>query len=68
MKGFAIRIAVVGVLALLAALKASIGDGLTAEEWVDVIGAPIIAGAAYAGIGAASKTVEPDIGIKTGGQ
>lgn len=62
MLGFVIRIAVVSALAGLGALKASIGDGLDAAEWVDLALVTLGAGAAYAGIGAASKTVEPEVG------
>lgn len=62
MPGYLLRIAIVAALAGLASLKASIGDGLSAEEWVDLVTATLGAGAAYAGIGAVSKTVEPDVG------
>lgn len=62
--GYIIRIGIVGALAGLASLKASIGDGLDSAEVVDVISATIAAGAAYAGIGAVSKTVEPTVGVK----
>lgn len=61
---YAIRIGIVAALAGLASLKASIGDGLDSAEVVDVISATIAAGAAYAGIGAVSKTVEPSVGVK----
>jgi hypothetical protein len=61
---YAIRIGIVAALAGLASLKASIGDGLDSAEVVDVISATIAAGAAYAGIGAVSKTVEPTVGVK----
>ena len=62
MLGYAIRIGFFALVAGLASLKASIGDGVDAGEWVDIISATVVAGGAYAGIGAASKTVEPTIG------
>lgn len=62
MWGYVIRICITAAIAGLASLKASIGDGLDNAEIVDVISATLVAGAAYAGIGAASKTVEPEIG------
>jgi hypothetical protein len=62
--GYALRILVVAILAALASLKASIGDGLDAGETVDVVYAFVGAGAAYAGLGAASKTIEPTVGRK----
>lgn len=62
MRGYIIRVAVVAALAGLASLKASVGDGLDASEWVDLVYATLGAGAAYAGLGAVSKTVEPDVG------
>lgn len=62
MLGYIVRISIVGALAGLASLKASIGDGLDSAEIVDVISATLAAGAAYAGIGAVSKTVEPEVG------
>lgn len=62
MLGYIVRISIVAALAGLASLKASIGDGLDSAEIVDVISATLAAGAAYAGIGAVSKTVEPDVG------
>lgn len=61
MLGYVLRIAIVAVLAGLASLKASIGDGLDAAEIVDVVQATIGAGAVYAGIGVVSNKVEPDI-------
>lgn len=64
MLGYAIRIGITALIAGLASLKASIGDGLDSAEIVDVISATLVAGAAYAGIGAASKTVEPDVGVR----
>ena len=62
MLGYIVRISIVAALAGLASLKASIGDGLDSSEVVDVISATLAAGAAYAGIGAVSKTVEPNVG------
>ncbi len=64
--GYVVRIGIVASLAGLASLKASIGDGLDAGEIVDVISATLAAGAAYAGIGAFSKTVEPTVGPNIG--
>lgn len=61
---FALRIGVVAALAGLASLRASIPDGLDPAETVDVIEATLAAGAAYAGLGALSKSVEPSIGNK----
>lgn len=63
MRGYIVRICVVAALAGLASLRASIGDGLDAAEWVDLAQATLGAGAAYAGIGAVSKTVEPEVGL-----
>lgn len=62
MTGYIVRIAIVSAIAGLGTLKASIGDGLDAAEWVDLALVTLGAAAAYAGIGAASKTVEPDVG------
>ena len=62
MVGYIVRISIVASLAGLASLKASIGDGLDSAEIVDIISATLAAGAAYAGIGAVSKTVEPEVG------
>lgn len=63
-KTYVVRILVVSVLAGLASLRASIGDGIDSGEWVDLVTSMVAAGAAYAGIGAASKTVEPEVGRK----
>lgn len=62
MLGYLIRIAIVSGIAGLGTLKASIGDGLDAAEWVDLVLVTLTAAAAYAGIGYASKTVEPEVG------
>lgn len=62
--GYIIRIVVVASIAGLASLRASIGDGLDAQEVVDLVQAVVVAGAAYAGIGAISRTVEPGVGRK----
>lgn len=59
---FALRIAIVAALAGLGALRASISDGLTAAEVVDVVEVTLAAGAAYVGLGAALPQVEPSIG------
>jgi hypothetical protein len=58
---FFLRVGVVAVIAGLAVLKTVIGDGLTAEEVVDVLATTLGAGAAYAGIGAISANVEPNV-------
>lgn len=39
-------------IASLGTLKASIGDGLDSQEWVDLVGAAVVAFAAWYGIGA----------------
>jgi hypothetical protein len=39
-------------ISTLATVKASVGDGLDSAEWVDVIGAALVAFAAWYGIGA----------------
>jgi hypothetical protein len=39
-------------IATLATLKASIGDGLDSQEWVDLVAASVIAFAGWYGIGA----------------
>lgn len=57
-----LRGVVVAVLAGLGALKASIGDGLDTQEWVDLVLVTLGAGAAYYGIGAAVPSVEPFVG------
>jgi hypothetical protein len=44
------RAIVVGGLAGLAALKASIGDGLTVEENIDIISSFVVAAAAIGGV------------------
>lgn len=63
---YALRVSIMATLAGLGALKASIGDGLDAAEIVDIVEITLAAGAAYAGIGAAFKQVEPSIGNKSG--
>jgi hypothetical protein len=62
--GYIARICVVGAIAGLASLRASIGDGLDSQEWVDLVQAVVVAGAAYAGVGAISTTLEPGVGRK----
>lgn len=59
---FLLRTSVVAAIAVLATLKASVGDGLDAAEWVDIVYAGVGAAAAYAGIGAAVPQVEPFVG------
>ena len=61
---YLLRTGVVAMLAGLGALKASVGDGLDSEEWVDLLYVTIGAGAAYAGIGAIVPPVEPFVGRK----
>jgi hypothetical protein len=61
---YALRIAIVATLTGLGALRASITDGLDAAEIIDVIEVTLAAGATYAGLGAASRSVEPSIGRK----
>lgn len=46
------RAALAAILAVLAALKASIGDGLTSEELVDLVYAGLGAFAIWLGVGA----------------
>lgn len=57
-----LRAGVVAAIAVLASLKASIGDGLDAQEWVDMVAAGIGSLAVYLGIGAAVPAVEPFFG------
>ena len=62
---FALRVTVVSVLAGLAVLKVALGDNdLTASEIVECLYLSIGAGAAYAGIGAVSRNVEPHVARK----
>lgn len=58
---YALRICVVAAIAGLGLLKTVIDDGLTASEVIDVLGTTIAAAAAYAGIGAVSRNVEPNV-------
>lgn len=62
-----LRATIVTAIAVLATLKASIGDGLDSQEWVDIISAGVVAFAAYLGIGAATEPVEPFFGNKMEG-
>ena len=57
-----LRATIVAAIAVLATLKASIGDGLDSQEWVDLISAGVVSFAAYLGIGAAAGPVEPYFG------
>ena len=57
--GVVYRTVTVGLIAMLATLRASIGDGLSSQEWVDLFSNTLVAVAAYLGIGAASPHVEP---------
>lgn len=59
---YGLRIGVVVVLSFLSVLKASLGDGLTSTEIVDLIAVPLSAGATYAGLGALVPSVEPFVG------
>ena len=59
-----LRAGVVGVLALLATLRSSLGDGIDSAEWVDIIQNTIIAVGGYLGVGAAIPAVEPFFGNK----
>lgn len=61
---YLLRTVLVAVLAGLGALKTSIGDGLSGQEWADLAYVTIGAGLAYAGIGAAVPAVEPFVGNK----
>lgn len=64
-KRFALRCTLVGVSALLVSLQASSADALTSGEILQAVIAGALAGLGYAGIGAASKSVEPSIGNKS---
>lgn len=66
--GYVSRIGLVALIAGLASLKASIGDGLSSEEIINVIYTTVVGGAAYAGIGAASSTIEPTVGRQNSGE
>ena len=57
-----LRASVVTAIAVLGTLKASIGDGLDTQEWVDLALVGIVAFAGYLGIGAAVPPVEPFFG------
>ena len=60
---FALRVALVGVLAGLAVLKTALGDGsVNWSEAIEVMYLGLGAAATYAGIGAAVPSVEPSIG------
>lgn len=60
---YALRSSLVGVAAFLASLSASmVGSSLTWGEVVLALSTGFTGGLAYAGIGAASKSVEPSIG------
>lgn len=58
---FLLRVGIVAAIAGLAVLKTVIGDGMSPEDYVDVLGTTLGAGAAYAGIGAISANVEPNV-------
>lgn len=60
---YVLRALLVAIIAALATLKASIGDGLDAGEVLDTVYAFVVAGAAYLGIGAATP-LEPSVGVK----
>ena len=57
-----LRAGVVTLIAVLGTLKASIGDGLDTEEWVDLATVAVVSFAGYLGIGAAVPQVEPFFG------
>lgn len=59
-----LRAAVVTLIAVLGTLKASIGDGLDTEEWIDLVTVGVVSFAGYLGIGAAVPHVEPFFGNK----
>jgi len=62
---YVLRSSLVGVAAFLASLSASmVGSDLTWGEAVLALSTGFTGGLAYAGIGAASKSVEPSIGNK----
>jgi hypothetical protein len=61
---YLLRTGLVAVLAGLATLKASVGNGVDSAEWVDIVYATLGAAMAYAGIGAVVPAVEPFVGIK----
>ena len=62
-----LRAALVTAIAVLGTLRASIGDGLDTEEWVNLIEVGVVAFAGYLGIGAAVPAVEPFFGNKLEG-
>lgn len=62
---YVLRASLVGVGMFLASLSASmVGSDLTSGEIVLAISTGFGGGLAYAGLGAASKAVEPNIGNK----
>lgn len=64
---YVLRCFLVGVAALLVSLQASAaGSALDNNEIVQAFIAAGIAGLAYAGIGAVSTAVEPNVGNKRG--
>lgn len=60
--GVVFRTLTVAAIAALATLRASVGDGIDNQEWVDLFSNTIVAVAAYLGVGAASPHVEPFFG------
>lgn len=60
---YVLRALLVATIAALATLKASVGGGVDASEVLDTVYAFVVAGAAYAGIGAATP-LEPSVGVK----
>jgi len=64
---YVLRATVAAALAVLAVLKASIGEGLTSAEWVDLVYAAVGTFGGYLGLGALIPQVEPNIGVKKRG-
>lgn len=59
---YVLRAVVAAAIAALATLRASVGDGLDAQEWVDLVTNVVGALALYLGVGAVSGSVEPFVG------
>lgn len=62
---YILRCSLIAVAAIISSLVAStVGSGLTLNEVFVALGSGFTAGMSYAGIGAASKNVEPHVGNK----
>lgn len=64
---YVLRAVLVAAIALLASLKASLGDGIDTGEWIDAGTTTLGALGAYLGLGAAFGPVEPFVGRKLEG-